>query len=229
LLVTKPLASAATIFHKGKPVTTLKGAELDVTGKDISLAINPGTATEASCTLQLLYGDTPIGDVQTFHWQAQFKPDPATEALFAAAEQGNIAAIEQAIEQGADINTPNWSGRTPLHMAIILGQGNQAVIELLISKGANIHATNVLGNTPLDDAISWQNEAVVLTLLAHGASINTRDKDGDTPLHEAGSNKHLTPENAGFKKRVIELLVSKGADVNTTNKYGSTPYTRLLS
>ncbi|MBL0167457.1 MAG: ankyrin repeat domain-containing protein [Propionivibrio sp.] len=50
-----------------------------------------------------------------------------------AAIQGDLAAIKVLLEAGADINTRDALGRTPLHMAAFCGRPKTT--ELLISSG----------------------------------------------------------------------------------------------
>lgn len=65
------------------------------------------------------------------------------------AVQGNeIKKVKNLIAQGADVNTRNEFGETPLHLA-----QSKEMAEFLLSKGADIHdKDNELGMTPLFNA-----------------------------------------------------------------------------
>ena len=68
-----------------------------------------------------------------------------------AAKTGNIKAVKQHLDAGADVNVKNDVGVTPLHWAVYYG--HKEIVELLISNGAGMNAKNSTGLTPLDEAI----------------------------------------------------------------------------
>jgi ankyrin repeat protein len=73
------------------------------------------------------------------------------QALFnSAARDGNAGLLQQMLELGADPNTKNFVGMTPLHNAA--AQGYKSVAELLLAHGADVNAEDGLGNTPLHNA-----------------------------------------------------------------------------
>ena len=82
-----------------------------------------------------------------------------------AAHTGNIEAVKKHLASGADLNTKDSEGGTPLHHAA--WNGHKEVAELLIEKGAVVNALGVNG-TPLDWAI-FRNHTETTTLLRkHG-------------------------------------------------------------
>lgn len=204
-MITQPSAGPATTFHAGKQVTRLEGTELAITGKEITFTIRPGAATKASCKLQLLYKDTPIGSALTFHWQP--KSELATKALFQAVEQENIAGIREAMAQGVDLNKVGENGFTPLQTAIYNSQSptlynsgkRQEIIELLISQGASLETPNIYGNAALQFAVYYWDEASILTLLNHGANINTHSTRGNTLLHDLCSEGPIEKRHVSVK------------------------------
>ena len=74
--------------------------------------------------------------------------------LFDAGRDGDveaaIRAIEEGLEEGADINGKNEDGRTPLHIACAHGHVN--VVRLLLESGADPNARDNGGETPFDHA-----------------------------------------------------------------------------
>jgi ankyrin repeat protein len=111
----------------------------------------------------------------------------ADSTLFAAADEGNIEAVKQAIAAGADVNTKDESLMTPLHWATVGGHKEVAV--LLIAKGADVNAKDSRRWTPLHRAASDDhNMEIVELLIAKGAEVNAKDDTGDTPLDEAINN-----------------------------------------
>ena len=74
--------------------------------------------------------------------------------LIEAVENSNLERVKSLLDKGADVNTRNEFGGTPLHLA-----QKKAVVEVLISKGAMKNAKTLkrwsifpTGSTPLDVA-----------------------------------------------------------------------------
>jgi ankyrin repeat protein len=86
------------------------------------------------------------------------------------------------LADGADVNTKNVLGYTPLHFAA--EQGHNEIVELLIANGADVNARNQWGRTPLHQAANGHNEIAEL-LITKGADVNAKIEDGGTPLDMA--------------------------------------------
>jgi len=133
-----------------------------------------------------------------------------------AAREGNIEAVKQAIDDGADLNAKDNVNMTPLHWAA--NGGHKEIVELLITNGANVNARTprmVGWHTPLHDAAAAGHKEVAELLIAEGADVNAKDSTfGRTLLHIAAREGH---------KEIVELLIAKGADVNAKDKNGETP------
>ena len=164
-----------------------------------------------------------------------------------AAGEGNIEAVKQAIDDGADVNAKTDDGGTPLHYAA--DGGHMEVAELLIAKGADVNADDEW--TPLHFAAHWGHKEIAELLINKGANVNAKgSKHKETPLYTAVRAGHrevaellidkgadvnakrdllglqLTPLYAAVElghKEVVELLIAKGADVNAKDKDGDTP------
>jgi ankyrin repeat protein len=63
-------------------------------------------------------------------------------ALYIACSNGAMEVVQFFIDNGANIETPNKNGWTPLNSASYNGQ--LSVVDLLISKGANIETPNIM-------------------------------------------------------------------------------------
>lgn len=76
----------------------------------------------------------------------QFGIMPQRMDLFTAARRGNEQAVRVLIGRGANVNTRDKQGRTPLHWAA--EKGHTQVAQLLLSAGAEAEATDNRGHTP---------------------------------------------------------------------------------
>ena len=146
------------------------------------------------------------------------RPKPQTDVYGGAPATFDIGLIgdqkhrkeiaELLIAKGADVNTKNIIGMTPLHYTAAAGQ--REVAELLLTKGADANSQNPPTlETPLYSAADAGQREVAELLLAKGADVDAKTFDSFTPLHAAAQNGH---------KDVVELLLDKGADANARAK-----------
>ncbi len=136
-------------------------------------------------------------------------------SLQEAIARPNPSIAEALIEAGADVNSRDSLGRTPLHVAATAYGPKERVIRLLLAKGADPNARDNDGASPLDDA-AWGGYAKSAALLMDGgASINSQEsKTGATPLNEAAFKGHAD---------VVELLLARGADESIRDHAGFSP------
>ncbi len=124
------------------------------------------------------------------------------------------------IEKGADTNSRDEDGSTPLDVAAAFGQTASA--KALLAGNADIEARDNFGNTPLlsaacDCAIATMPDTydTVKLLLENGADINARNDEGDTAL--------IIGSGGGVVKTdIVKLLIEKGADLRLKNAQGET-------
>ena len=83
------------------------------------------------------------------------------------------------IEQGLDINIPDYYGATPLYRQAILGRDT---VKLLLELGADIEKPNNYGDTPLHMAAEFFHPKTVKFLIDKGANVNVENDMGRTPL-----------------------------------------------
>ncbi len=129
-----------------------------------------------------------------------------------AACMGDLTRVKRFVEHGANVDTKDELGWTPLYWAASTGQENVAAF--LIAKGANIHTKTNDGTTILYQAAQAGARELAELLISRGADVNTKGKYGNTPLHRAASAGHL---------EVVELLIAKGATVNAKGRNDLTP------
>jgi surface polysaccharide O-acyltransferase-like enzyme len=156
-------------------------------------------------------------------------PEPApaatpTDTLWAAAEAGDLAAIDRHLAAGADVNAARGdSAVTPLHLAALADRPE--AVALLIQKGARPDTAAVDGGTPLHAAAFVGHERVVSTLVEQGANVNARDTQGRTPLDNATVDVPTTLYYASMLElTVVEegLAARKAAITEYLRSHGGT-------
>ncbi|XP_034741598.1 BRCA1-associated RING domain protein 1 isoform X2 [Etheostoma cragini] len=105
--------------------------------------------------------------------------------LHLAAIKGDVEAVKELLDQGADPNLKDNAGWTPLHEACNLG--HLAVVEMLASRGALLNTPGYENDSPLHDAVRNGHTAIVKLLLQLGASQNVLNLYGKRPADYAVS------------------------------------------
>ena len=121
-------------------------------------------------------------------------------------------------KKGADVNTADAEGRTPLLAAVMARRIDWA--RLLLDCGADVNARDRDGNSPLLkatdlDRLDDAGRAMLDLLLAKGADVNAKDKDGRTALMRAADTSKQQLDVVGY-------LADKGADVDARDREGRT-------
>jgi formylglycine-generating enzyme required for sulfatase activity len=137
---------------------------------------------------------------------AQSGPD----ALFKAAESGNVADIREALAQGVSVNVADPAGWTPLLVAA--GEGQLVAVQALVKAGANVNGASKKGETPLMAAVLSGNVAVVKYLLAAGADKTAVTAKGLTATDIAEQAK---------KPEIAKLLAPTGGNAPAAVKASS--------
>jgi ankyrin repeat protein len=172
------------------------------------------------------------------------KPDASSSfqdrlSFMAAAEEGNVSAIESLLDKGVDVNTIDRDDNTALIWAAKYGQ--RACVQKLIEKGSKVDVKNSVGWTALITASRNGHKAVVELLIENGANVNAKANDGNTAftfasakgydeivdiLKKSGavSVKYQDPKilTAALKGDVntLKTLLEKGVSPNTIDRIG---------
>ena len=118
---------------------------------------------------------------------------------------GMNGVVSLLVEHGANVNSCDNYGWTPLHTAS--RSGNFHIAQLLLNKGADVNARNADNQTPLALASAENGGVEVLCLLIEsGADLNSSDDKGWTSLCSASRFGHLD---------TVRLLLDYGADPNS--------------
>ena len=117
--------------------------------------------------------------------------DDVQEPLVRAIRSGNVSAIQNSLQQGADLDRADARFKIrPLHWASLVG--NLQVVSLLIEQGADVNQANDDGNTPMHAAAFLGHEDVLALLLKHGANSNARNREGKTPISAVDASEDIT-------------------------------------
>jgi ankyrin repeat protein len=115
--------------------------------------------------------------------------------LLAAVRKQDVAAVKQALADGADANGQDAQiGVTALGWASL--NGNVEIARLLIDKQANVNGKSRDGGSPLHGAIFMGHAAIVEVLLNKGADVNAKNGRGELPQlgasADAGTTRFIT-------------------------------------
>jgi ankyrin repeat protein len=151
----------------------------------------------------------------------------------------NVALTKVLLDRGADVNTHDFEGETPLTLAAQWGytataqllldrgarvnaahgaalseaaqRGNSRLVELLLSRGADVNAHTGTGFTPLICAALRGRVGIVKRLLRADAKVDARDSQGCTALMWAVADE---------KADAVRVLLAAGADPNARDAKG---------
>lgn len=133
--------------------------------------------------------------------------------LLSAAEKGEPVIAQYLINCGADVNTQDNDGATPLILAACAG--DSGVVEVLLNNGAEVNMSEMGGNTALMMAAFFGDIDIVEILLSAGADIDAVAKDGETALSLAESEGH---------EDIVTILLNIESYVNEED-YNDSPVT----
>lgn len=142
--------------------------------------------------------------------------------LICALKQDHFEAFKALITYGADINKPDTTKFTPLHLAfgagdVSLSQRKDYInfkMTLIYASRIDLNVKDHEERTPLLYAVMSGSVFFVNLLLGKGAKVNDKDKLGRTAMHRTvfiGSEE------------MMEMLYQGGADINAKDDAGQTP------
>jgi ankyrin repeat protein len=154
----------------------------------------------------------------------EFSGNPAQQRLAEAIEKDNVAEIEQAIRQGADVNQPGANGIPPLVLA--LAKQRLEGFRSLLAHGAdlsrNAAVTSLTGNFQRPDQII----EVVLEHPANLAFLKAALEAGFDPNFMVNPGSHETLLFTAVRaesEQAVAMLLDYGADPDHENISNITP------
>ena len=149
------------------------------------------------------------------------EPQHGNRPLHKAVETGNLTFTLLLMSRGAQVNTKDNNGFTPLHLAsrYTSDETGLEIVRLLLDHSADPNARGMGGETPLFMSVFTDIDggpAVTALLLERGADPMARNLSGSTPLHRVYWQPGILPAT-------VELLLDWGADPNARDSVGKTP------
>jgi ankyrin repeat protein len=141
-------------------------------------------------------------------------PASGVTLMHTACSRGLFWFADRLLADGADINTRNGRGETPLNWAC-QGRFPDRVRQTL-ARGGNPALADTFGMTPLHvAAMNWSAQPeMVRLLLARGADVHARDHSGRTPLFGAAARGDTVS---------VGMLLDQGAKADVKSDDGRTP------
>jgi len=136
----------------------------------------------------------------------------ANKRLQAAAAAGDTAAIGDALRTGAQLESRDAEGRTPLMTAVYKHHASAA--QALIDAGANVNAQDKILNSPFLYAGAEGMTDIVRMCMKAGADYTVYNRYGGSALIPACERGHV--------ETVIALLEDKKFPINHINRLGWT-------
>jgi hypothetical protein len=145
------------------------------------------------------------------------------QELCNAAKRGDTGAIRSLLQDGAQIETPDERGLTPLLSATV--EGHADAVAALLEKGANANVANRDGSTPLmfacnaggqgnlNNRVSPSHDRIAKLLLERKAQLDRQQENGYTALMYGVFRNNV---------QLVRLLVRAGANRNLRDRNGKT-------
>ncbi len=134
-------------------------------------------------------------------------------ALLWLAHWNDVDSADLLLKAGADANTANDFGMTPLSQACT--NASFEFVRLLLKSGANPNTAIATGETPLMTCAKTGNADAVRLLVEYGAAVNAKEPaQNQTALMWAAAERH--PD-------VVSALIAAHADLKAHSKEGFTP------
>ncbi len=131
------------------------------------------------------------------------------DQLITACKNGSVKIIEELLDMGANINSLNKNGITPLMTAV---KNNKTIaVDYLLKRGADVNQKNTYNYSALNIA---NTPEIVELLIQVGADLESR-LNGETPLIRAVHSGDIW---------IVNILLDAGANIDTTVNDINSPY-----
>ena len=132
-----------------------------------------------------------------------------SSALHIASKKGDYRSVKYLIQKGANVNSTDGEGCSPLHFVTSV-----EIAKCLVDSGANVNSKSVPGFVPLNVAIFEGSIEMVKFLVENGAELEL-GSTGFTSLHFAANFGQLS---------IAKYLLESGAQIDPKTANGTTPF-----
>ncbi|MEU6291437.1 ankyrin repeat domain-containing protein [Streptomyces sp. NPDC046988] len=139
-------------------------------------------------------------------------PTPGDLDLPAAVVRGDAGAVRAALRAGADLETPDGHGRTPLLLAALADRVE--IAGLLVAAGADVDAQDAREDSPWLVTGVTGSVAMMRALLPGGPDVTLTNRFGGVSLIPASERGHVAYVRA--------VLAETAIDVDHVNRLGWT-------
>lgn len=115
------------------------------------------------------------------------------DELHRAARLDDVQEMKNLLSKGANVNSRDQNGWTPLHRAAF--KGGIETVKLLLSHGAQIDLVDDIGYSPLHLAVEGAHSQVALHLIANGARSNLKSLKTVVSQHPNDFKNHPSMAN----------------------------------
>ena len=168
------------------------------------------TAMLAAGMFALSYSQQTSVLIDTSEYQPS--PEGINTNLMIAASNGYTTEIHRLIKLGAELNSFDINGITPLMFAVANMKYN--TVTALLTYGPDTDIFSNYDETPLHLAAKTNQIEIAEALIRKEADINIKDNFGATPLH------YVSIYNYSY---LTDMLIYYNATINTTTEDGTTP------
>jgi ankyrin repeat protein len=138
--------------------------------------------------------------------------------LNVAVASGHEKVVAYLLKAGADPNSADHVGRTPLFEIPrdLDGQSIRRIVRMLVSASADPNlAEPVLGSTPLMQAAMYGDVSLVRSLIENGAELELRDSHGRTALDQVASLMAVAPDEDRVLRELLTKRTNRGESVES--------------
>ncbi len=134
------------------------------------------------------------------------------EDLFKAIKWKSLTRTKQALSAGADINSRNEKGQTPIMVATEVS--SYALFKFFLDEGADLEARDYEGNSPGHYVAAARSTYIVRYALKKNIGFETLNRKGETPLI-------TSIKKARYSNMVY--IIKSGVSIKTRDSEGKTP------
>lgn len=152
----------------------------------------------------------------------------ATRLSIAVLIHDDAAYLDPLYAYGADINSVNDRGETPLHRATLRDNAN--AVRWLLDRQCDIDCTDKLGYTAFHLSLINNSRRTMRVLLDAGCRTSMQAKSGRTPLHDAAAhaNAELLWDLAETSLDAQEIDMLDDADMTIEDVFNNVRHVSVL-